>query len=99
AMTKALSDGQAALAAGDFDKATAAYQQANTLAPGNVDALAGLSRAEQAKRDRLTAERKRQADGKAKTDSDAKARMDAEAKRLADAKVKADADARAKADA
>jgi tetratricopeptide (TPR) repeat protein len=44
-----VTSGQAALAAGEHDKAVKAFTEARQLAPGNLDALAGLSKAEQAR--------------------------------------------------
>src|SRR5439155_17570978 len=96
AVAKLLADGQAALAAGNLDQAVATYQQATKLAPGNVDALAGLTKAEQARRDRLAAERRSQADAEARRLADAKAKADAEAKTKAHAEARLRAQAEAK---
>lgn len=43
-----MKEGNAALAAKDFDKAVKAFRAANKLAPNDVDAFTGLSKAEQA---------------------------------------------------
>jgi tetratricopeptide (TPR) repeat protein len=102
AMAKLLADGQAALAAGSLDQAVSTYQQATKLAPGNVDAQTGLTKAEQARRDRRAAERRRLADdAKARADAEARAKAEADARLRAEAeaKRKADADAKARADA
>jgi tetratricopeptide (TPR) repeat protein len=42
-----VADGQAALATGDHDRAVKAFTEAKAREPGNIDALAGLSKAEQ----------------------------------------------------
>lgn len=57
-LRRLLVEGQAALAAGQPDKAVQTFGEAKRLAPDNVDALAGLSKAEQA-RDRSRAEARR----------------------------------------
>jgi tetratricopeptide (TPR) repeat protein len=46
-----LTEGEKALQAQQYDKAVQAYREASKLAPTNVDALAGLSKAEQARAD------------------------------------------------
>jgi tetratricopeptide (TPR) repeat protein len=92
ARVKALvGEGQKALAAKQFDKAVAAYQEAKRLAPADVEVLAGLSRAER-ERDAWSAKNreaadlaKRQAEAKRKADEAAKveeARRNAEFARL-----------------
>ncbi len=98
-IARLLAAGQSALAAGTPNKALDAFKLALKVAPGNLDALAGVSKAEQASLDALAAERKKQ---EARTaDADA-ARAKAERERIArEAQAKADADrtAKAKADA
>jgi len=69
-VARLLQTGREAMTAGRFDAAVSAFQQAKTLAPGSVEAQAGLDQAEQARLDKLAAERKRMADA-------AKAREDA----------------------
>ena len=57
-MQRLLTDGQAAFTAKKFSDAVAMFQQAKALDPPNVDVVAALSKAEQA-RDRALAEAKR----------------------------------------
>jgi tetratricopeptide (TPR) repeat protein len=57
-LQKLMKEGEAALQAKQFDAAITAYSQAKKLAPGNVEVLSGLSRAEQA-RERTAVEARR----------------------------------------
>ncbi len=59
--TRLVGEGQAALAAGNHDRAVQSFTAAKALAPGNLDALTGLSKAEQA-RERSAAEARRRAE-------------------------------------
>jgi tetratricopeptide (TPR) repeat protein len=59
-----LAEGQKALAAQQFDKAIASFRSATQAAPGNVEALAALSRAEHA-RDDFAARNRQQAEAQA----------------------------------
>jgi tetratricopeptide (TPR) repeat protein len=52
---KAMTEGQTALVAKQYAKAVASFKQATELKPGDVEALAALSKAEQARQDVLAA--------------------------------------------
>jgi tetratricopeptide (TPR) repeat protein len=56
---KLLADGQKALDAKQYDQAVQIYHDANKLAPGNVDVLAALSKAEHARDDFARANRQK----------------------------------------
>ncbi|MFO0809353.1 MAG: hypothetical protein U0746_12070 [Gemmataceae bacterium] len=111
-VARLLAAGQAALTSGQPDKALDAYRLALKIAPGNVDVLAGISKAEQAKLDALAVERKKvepkagaDLEAKAKVERDSDSRAKAEADRIAreakakSAKEAADRIAKANADA
>jgi tetratricopeptide (TPR) repeat protein len=53
-----LTEGEKALSAQQYDRAVQAYREASQLAPGNVDALAGMSKAEHARAEAATRARR-----------------------------------------
>jgi colicin import membrane protein len=95
----AMTQGQSALDAKQFDKATTAFKQATTLKPDNVDALAALAKAQQAQSDaaakaaQAEAQTKLQADAKKAFDSLIKSGRDLLASKQYDAAIKAFNDA------
>ncbi|MFL5244949.1 MAG: hypothetical protein ACJ8FY_22840 [Gemmataceae bacterium] len=71
---QALAQGQAALDAKQFDKATASLKQATTLKPDSVEAQAALAKAQQARSDALS--KAAQAEAQTKLQADARKAFD-----------------------